>query len=68
MPTELDIPLINFHRYEPYGGKNFSDALGSILKRRMRPGALQNKVFGNNEESLMQILEEVDDDIDLDDA
>ena len=67
MPAELDIPLINFHRYERYEGKNFSDALGSILKRKMRSGALQNKVYGNNEESMKQILEEIDDDTDLDD-
>ena len=63
MPTDLDIPNINFHRYKPYEGKNFSDALGSILKRKMRSGALQNKVFGNNEESMQQI----DDDTDLGD-
>ena len=67
MPKELDIPVINFHRYEPYEGKNFSDALGSILKRRMRSGALQNKVYGNNEESMQQILEELDDNTDLED-
>ena len=35
MSTDLDIPNINFHRYKPYEGKNFSDALGSILKRNI---------------------------------
>ena len=67
MPTDLDIPNIKFHRYEPYEGKNFSDALGSILKQKMRSEALQNKVFGNNEESMQQILDEIDDDTELDD-
>ena len=67
MPTDLDIPNVNFHRYEPYEGKNFSDVIGSILKWKMRSGALQNIVFGNNEESMQQILQEIDDDTDLDD-
>ena len=40
MPEDLGIYLINFHRYERYEGKNLSDALGSLLKRKMRSGAL----------------------------
>ena len=47
MPDDLQIPLINFHRYERYEGKNLSDALGSLLKRRMRSGALENKIVGS---------------------
>ena len=39
MPEDLDVELINFHMYERYEGKNWSDALSSLLKRRMRSGA-----------------------------
>ena len=27
------VPLINFHRYERYEGKNMLNALGSVVKR-----------------------------------
>ena len=67
LPDSLNIPLINFHRYERYEGKNLSDALGSILKRKMRSGALQNRVFGSKEDYMQRMLDEIDDDTDLDD-
>lgn len=66
MPDNLGISLINFHRYERYEGKNLSDALGSLLKRKMRGGALQNRVFGNKKEYMERMLDEIDDDTDLD--
>ena len=65
MPNELDIPVCNMHRYERYEGKNFSDALGSILKRKMRSSALQNKVQGSDENGIREILDEVSHDCDL---
>ena len=67
MPLALDVDTVSFHRYEPYEGKNFSDALGSILKRKMRQGALENKKYGNGEEGMLQILEEADDNTDMED-
>ena len=68
MPQELNIPVCSNHRYERYEGKNFSDALGSLLKRKMRASALQNKVQSNDEAGLQQILEDVSHNCDLDDV
>ena len=48
MSSKLDIPLVAFHRLERYEGKNMLDALGSLLKRKMRAGALQNKNFDDD--------------------
>ena len=66
MPEDLQIPVVNFHRYEHYEGKNFSDALGSLVKRKMRTAALQNTISGNDVNDIESILEEADDDCDLD--
>ena len=44
-----------------------SDALGSLLKRRMRSGALQNRIYGCRDDYMKRMLEEIDDDTDLDD-
>ena len=38
------VPRINFHRYERYEGKNMSDALGSMVKRRCKDSALRKKI------------------------
>ena len=67
MPEDLGIYLINFHRYERYEGKNLSDALGSLLKRKMRSGALQNRVFGSKQDYMQRMLDEIEDDTDLED-
>ena len=67
MTKDLNIDLVNFHRYERYEGKNLSDALGSLLKRKMRSGALQNRIFGSKQEYMMRMLEEIDDDTNLED-
>ena len=67
MPEDLGIYLINFHRYERYEGKNLSDALGSLLKRKMRSGALQNRVFGSKQDYMQRMLYEIEDDTDLED-
>ena len=67
MPDEEDINIINHHRLERYEGKSLSDGLGSLLKRRMRTGALQNRVFGSRDEYMLRMLNEIEDDTDLDD-
>ena len=67
MPLKFNIPLVTEHRYESYEGKNFSDALGSLLKQNMREGALQNKTVGKDEQSIISLLDDIDDDTDLDD-
>ena len=67
MQEDLGIYLINFHRYERYEGKNLSDALGSLLKREMRSGALQNRVFGSKQDYMQRMLDEIEDDTDLED-
>ena len=67
MPKKYNISLVNQHRYEAYEGKNFSDALGSLLKRRMRTCALQNKVFKDDDVSNASLLDDIEDDIDLED-
>ena len=64
MPKKLDISIVNFHRYERYEGENFSDALGSLVKRRMRTATLQNKVQGNDVADF-EILNEAEDECDL---
>ena len=40
MPEDLGICQINCHHYERYEGKNFSDALGSLLMRKIRSSLL----------------------------
>ena len=67
MPENLNISVVNFHRYERYEGKNFSDALGSLVKRRMRTAALQNKVHGNDVADLDDILNEAEDECEFED-
>ena len=67
MPKDLNIQLLNFHRYERSEGKNLSDALGSLLKRKMRSGALQNRIFGSKEDYMIRMLVEIHDDTNLDD-
>ena len=69
MPANQQIAVVNNHRTERYEGKSLSDALGSVLKRKMRSCALQNssKVFGSQEEYMLRMLEEIDDNTDLDD-
>ena len=67
MPKNLDISVVNFHRYERYEGKNFSDALGSLVKRRMRTAALQNRVHGNDVADFENILNEAEDECEFED-
>ena len=62
MPTLQGIPLVTFERYECYEGKNMSDALGSIVKRKMRSGALQNNLFDSDD-----LLCDINDECDVED-
>ena len=59
--------VVNFHRYERYEEKNFSDVLGSLVKKRMRTAALQNKVHGNDVADFQNILKEAEDECEFED-
>ena len=48
-------------------GKKKSDALGSLIKRKMRQSALQNKVSGNDVDGLQMVLGDLESECDLDD-
>ena len=67
MHEDLGIYLIDFHRYEYNKGKNLLDALGSLLKRKMRSGALQNRVFGSKQDYMQRMFDEIEDDTNLED-
>ena len=55
------VPLINFHRYERYEGKNMSDALGSMVKRRCNDSALRKKIHNISEkEDLDEIMPDIE--------
>ena len=61
MPGKLQIPLVEFQRLERYEGENMSDALGSLLKRKMRTGALQSRKYDDN------IMDEINESIEPED-
>ena len=54
------VPLINFHRYERYEGKNMSDALGSMLKRKSNDSALRQRVNALDEEGTAELMEDIE--------
>ena len=54
------IPLINFHRYERYEGKNMSDALGSMVKRKSNDSALRQRLRSLDEEEIEGVLENLE--------
>ena len=59
------VPLVTFHRYERYEGKNMSDALGSLVKRKATSGALRQQVSGVDD--LPSLLDDIDDDTSTED-
>ena len=59
------VPLVSFHRYERYEGKNMSDALGSLVKRKATDGALRQQV--NSADNLSDILDDITDDTSTED-
>ena len=50
----------NFHRYERYDGKNMSNALGSMLKRKSNDSALSQRVNALDEEGTAEVMEDIE--------
>ena len=61
------VPMITFHRYERYEGKNMSDALGSLIKRKSNDSALRHRLNALDEDNQADILEDMESGLEMED-